>query len=417
MRYLVLFLVVAAALGCLWGFSGGGRPRTADAHAALLPSQADTAELQPRTPRAEVQLASVNETASTTTSQTAAAGPESLAGAEPVEPADTNRRLVGTVTDRFGAAQVGEYIYALRAGQLHPLTLVEAEPLPQARSEDDGRFNLVLPDAGPWSFAIGVPGRARMPASAPRSLGTQPEIEVVVPGASAITLAFDSWPSAGEGALLEVEMLVERPSAQPGASNDPIATEQERRARKSKKRSRRDQPGGLNRGSTDLDSAPGAREGRREKRGRGDGRGRGAGGANSDAEAKGEDAPSSKRGKEKARGGRRGSPRTQDDLQALGYAAPEAPDQWRVAHRRELSVDGAGAPLELTSLPAGETHRLTLQLGSRRLEGVERFVLQPDTLVEVRVFPVSAGSTALTYTTATRALSAELTPAGVRWRE
>lgn len=421
MRYVVLMLVVAAALGGLWLALDGEEASKASIPVALQPSASDLALLEatPSPPDTLVVGTPQPET-----------GPTSSDATEPAPQSEESAALtlVGTVSDRFGAVQVGEHLYAVPVGRLHPATPVEAADLPHTQADAEGSFALTLPDAGPWRLAVGAPGRPRMPLSEAVELGPRSRADVVVPGASAITLSFDEWPAASGVVTLEIEALVERPRVDQKVKKG--KSKEDKKARKEDKRKRTgdtEEISGLSVGAG-QDAASDSRRGR----GRGARRGEDPGGlatedgsrregrrgrrGGDDPGAREEGQRSDEKRDKRGAGERRDRPRPDAvELEELGPVDAPLPEVWRVAHRRELG--SSASALELTSLPAGEVHRVCLRLGTRQLEGVERFVLQPDTRVEVRVFPPGVGSTTLTYTAVTHPLRFDESPEGVHWRD
>ena len=229
MRYVVLMLVVAAALGGLWLALDGEEASKASIPVALQPSASDLAlsEATPSPPDTLVVGTPQPET-----------GPTSSDATEPAPQSEESAALtlVGTVSDRFGAVQVGEHLYAVPVGRLHPATPVEAADLPHTQADAEGSFALTLPDAGPWRLAVGAPGRPRMPLSEAVELGPRSRADVVVPGASAITLSFDEWPAASGVATLEIEALVERPRVDQKVKKG--KSKEDKKARKEDKRKR-----------------------------------------------------------------------------------------------------------------------------------------------------------------------------------
>jgi hypothetical protein len=70
-------------------------------------------------------------------------------------------RISGTVTDRFGRKQVGQFIWFLRDGELYPKRLKRASKLLGGQVAANGEFVAHIPADVPLRMVVGLPGKPR----------------------------------------------------------------------------------------------------------------------------------------------------------------------------------------------------------------------------------------------------------------
>ncbi|HIG87529.1 MAG TPA: carboxypeptidase regulatory-like domain-containing protein [Planctomycetes bacterium] len=70
-------------------------------------------------------------------------------------------RISGTVTDRFGRNQVGQFIWFLRDGELYPKRLKRASKLLGGQVATNGEFVAHIPADVPLRMVVGLPGKPR----------------------------------------------------------------------------------------------------------------------------------------------------------------------------------------------------------------------------------------------------------------
>lgn len=92
--------------------------------------------------------------------------------------------ITGTIHDRFGRKQVGQYIWFLKAGEQYPGRMRRAQKMFGGQVQPSGAFEAHIPADVPLRMVVGLPGKPRWEDRAPITLhaGDPQHLDLVISG-------------------------------------------------------------------------------------------------------------------------------------------------------------------------------------------------------------------------------------------